>query len=314
MSQMIKPLNRIVGHYVLPAQRLYNANVVNKAHKEYIRDLNKEDFLVETKIFQLSNSTIDSVFVQQRQTSKQWVVYCRGNRGLMEFAREEMISDAKQTGANFVGFNYRGVGRSQGKPSHIKDLVADATHVVDTLINGYGVKPENIILKGHSLGGGVATLTALQFHQRGQRVYLWNDRSFSNISYVVAAWLTPIAALQQLRPWVERALYVFLTSFGWSIPASDAYNALPKTHKQCVVTPQDEIIASDASLAAQVKDTATVSEYVTAETATKGPHFVAPSDLVCAQSSGQTASSRFWQFAKRTLEQSCVTPQAQIGV
>ena len=61
----------------------------------------------------------------------------------------------------FISYNYRGYGRSEGKPSQSR-LFEDAMHIYDDLIVRYDYKPEDIILMGYSLGTGVASFLASQ--------------------------------------------------------------------------------------------------------------------------------------------------------
>ncbi len=61
----------------------------------------------------------------------------------------------------FITYNYRGYGKSEGKPSQSK-LFMDAIHIYDDLVIRYGYKPEEIILMGYSLGSGVASFLGSQ--------------------------------------------------------------------------------------------------------------------------------------------------------
>jgi pimeloyl-ACP methyl ester carboxylesterase len=61
----------------------------------------------------------------------------------------------------FITYNYRGYGKSEGKPSQSK-LFVDAMHIYDDLVLVYNYKPENIILMGYSLGSGVASFLGSQ--------------------------------------------------------------------------------------------------------------------------------------------------------
>lgn len=61
----------------------------------------------------------------------------------------------------FISYNYRGYGKSEGKPSQSR-LFEDAMHIYDDLIVRYDYKPEDIILMGYSLGTGIASFLASQ--------------------------------------------------------------------------------------------------------------------------------------------------------
>ncbi len=68
-------------------------------------------------------------------------------------------------GVNFLAFDYRGYGRSAGKPSE-EGTYLDAKAGYDWLI-GKGFKPENIIVVGESLGGGIASWVAANYKVGG---------------------------------------------------------------------------------------------------------------------------------------------------
>ena len=55
--------------------------------------------------------------------------------------------------------NHPGYGKNQGEPSQ-KVLYKNALHVYDHVTQKYGLKPENIIIVGRSLGSSVATYLA----------------------------------------------------------------------------------------------------------------------------------------------------------
>jgi len=82
------------------------------------------------------------------------ILLCHGNAGNIShrLAHAETFLNA---GASAFLFDYRGYGRSSGKPSE-KGLYADARAAYDFLI-GKGVAATNIILFGESLGSAVAT-------------------------------------------------------------------------------------------------------------------------------------------------------------
>ena len=60
---------------------------------------------------------------------------------------------------NILLINYRGYGRSEGKPEEL-DLKKDALFVFDEVSKQYGLDSDSIILMGRSLGSGIATFVA----------------------------------------------------------------------------------------------------------------------------------------------------------
>ncbi len=82
--------------------------------------------------------------------------------------------------ANIVSFNYRGYGRSTGKPSE-KAIFADALLQYSYLTETLKIKPENIIVMGRSLGTGVATYLASQ-RQVGKVILITPYDSVESVS------------------------------------------------------------------------------------------------------------------------------------
>jgi pimeloyl-ACP methyl ester carboxylesterase len=60
---------------------------------------------------------------------------------------------------SFLFMNYRGYGRSQGRPSE-RALVEDALFVLDYVIESEKIDPAHVVLMGRSLGSGVAVYVA----------------------------------------------------------------------------------------------------------------------------------------------------------
>ncbi len=81
-------------------------------------------------------------------------------------------------GVNFLAFDYRGYGRSEGKPSE-EGTYLDAKAGYDWLI-AKGFKPENIIVVGESLGGGIASWVAAK-HKVGGLVLQSSYTSVPNL-------------------------------------------------------------------------------------------------------------------------------------
>lgn len=84
------------------------------------------------------------------------LVYFGGNAE--EVSGQVLDADAF-TPWSFAAFNYRGYGRSEGRPGEAA-LTADALILFDWLAAREDVDPERIVIFGRSLGGGVAVQLA----------------------------------------------------------------------------------------------------------------------------------------------------------
>ena len=86
--------------------------------------------------------------------AKGTVLFCHGNAGNIA-DRVESLKSFHYLGYNVLIFDYRGYGRSEGKPNEI-GTYRDAEAAWQYLIETRGETPERIVLFGRSLGGAVA--------------------------------------------------------------------------------------------------------------------------------------------------------------
>jgi fermentation-respiration switch protein FrsA (DUF1100 family) len=88
------------------------------------------------------------------------ILFYHGNAGNISH-RLDYIKLLTRIGFNVFIFDYRGYGKSSGKPSE-EGLYIDALSAYDYLVNDECIKPEDIILLGRSLGGAAAIETATE--------------------------------------------------------------------------------------------------------------------------------------------------------
>ena len=84
------------------------------------------------------------------------VLYFGGNA---EEVSGQLFDAARLAPWSFAAFNYRGYGRSEGRPGEAA-LTADALAIYDRLAARGDVDPERIVVFGRSLGSGVAVRLA----------------------------------------------------------------------------------------------------------------------------------------------------------
>lgn len=152
------------------------------------------------------------------------IIKFNGNNMLYESRIQEMINDARELKATVIGFNHRGVSQSTGKVRSRDDLLVDGIAQVQRLLK-LGVKPEQIVLDGISLGGAIATLVAFYFFQKGQHIFLFNDRSFADIEKVATGIICKDRSACAQTSFESTAAFL-LKLTAWNIDASTAYRLL----------------------------------------------------------------------------------------
>ena len=88
------------------------------------------------------------------------LLWCHGNAGNMTH-RLDNLRALYRLGLSVFLFDYRGYGKSQGRPSEA-GLYQDALGAYDYLTRGRRIRPERVVLFGRSLGGAVAGELATQ--------------------------------------------------------------------------------------------------------------------------------------------------------
>ncbi|NKY52957.1 alpha/beta hydrolase [Nocardia vermiculata] len=87
------------------------------------------------------------------------VLYAHGNAGNIG-GRSPVLALLAAAGLDVLTFDYRGYGRSSGRP-HERGLYLDARAARRALLERPGVDPERVVYLGKSLGGGVLTELAV---------------------------------------------------------------------------------------------------------------------------------------------------------
>ncbi len=101
------------------------------------------------------NEVLHAWYVPAVLDTKQTVLFFHGNAGNISH-RLETIKLYHQFGFNLLIFDYRGFGNSSGKPGE-QGTYIDADTVWNYLISEKNLAPQDIIIAGRSLGGGVAS-------------------------------------------------------------------------------------------------------------------------------------------------------------
>ena len=114
---------------------------------------------LEVKIEKVSIQTTDNInllgwFHNKNLNSYKTIVYFHGNAGTLE-NRIHKLNHFKDMDVNFLIIAWRGFSGNKGKPSE-KGLYTDGASAINWL-KEKGLKEEDIIIYGESLGTGIAT-------------------------------------------------------------------------------------------------------------------------------------------------------------
>ena len=152
----------VVWYKVNEKRFLYSANAESVVPEDSLR-LQYEEVSIESSD---GAKLVCGVFPAQRaDTTSAWILYLHGNGGvdLGDIARCKIFHDL---GLNVLAVQYRGFGKSTGKPSET-GLYADAAASHNFLRTVKGVAPTSIVLYGHSMGSAIATELACRVPAAG---------------------------------------------------------------------------------------------------------------------------------------------------
>ncbi|HAU1636775.1 TPA: Dot/Icm T4SS effector SdbA [Legionella pneumophila] len=207
------------------------------------RKPNIEFFTLKTP----DGSELDSVQVtgeeeeQKSMGERKFIITCIARDQNFINWIKDLNYTAKNLGATAISFNYRGVDYSRGLVWTENNLVDDILAQVQRLIS-LGADPRNICLDGMCIGGAVATIAAAKLHEKGMKVKLNNERSFTSLSSLVFGFIVP--ELQTANWWspltygrfvLAGVVYVLLTPLiwmaGWPVDVTKAWNRIPAQDK-----------------------------------------------------------------------------------
>lgn len=261
-------LGRFVGGIVIPAQDMDFSYLA--ITDDTVANYNEEGLVCEKhEITTHDNAHLDTFEIQHSSQSKvepryqTYIINLVGNGMCYEQIIDSMKDDAKALQTNVIGFNLRGVNQSKSKlePGVVgapveqrsdrtrsrQDLLTDGIAQVQRLLDR-GVSPQNITLKGHSLGAGVATLVAKHFHKLDQPINLFNGSSFSSLTNFVVGHIrlkrdenrVPVGHKESISGkilgWLAKPFIMFGIALAkWEINAGSAYKSIPSPYKDYMV-------------------------------------------------------------------------------
>jgi hypothetical protein len=159
-------------------------------------DWDSVDLQHEDVWFESSDGTRIFGWFLPHPSPKMTILYCHGNAGNLAYHAVYAAQIREELGASVFIFDYRGYGRSEGKPFE-KGIVEDGLAAQRWLAERMGIESKDIVVWGRSLGGGVAVAVAAQQDARA----LVLENTFSSAVDVAAGkyiWL-PVRFLMRNR-------------------------------------------------------------------------------------------------------------------
>lgn len=126
---------------------------------------------IEEASFESSDGTRLHGWFAAPERPRAAVLFLHGNTGNITYFRNHIRLFDEKLSCAVLAFDYRGYGKSGGRPSEA-GVTEDARAARRWLAARCGIAEEDVILVGHSLGGGVAVDLAATDGARG--LVLWN--------------------------------------------------------------------------------------------------------------------------------------------
>lgn len=259
-----------------PFQPYLPTSVLESIHESFVfRETYRLSLIkaggIEVQLTTPDGVLLDVLYFRGRHAtpSSPTVIRLNGNAEAFELQDELLPITYSHGGYNFMMFNYRGVGRSRWaalfgsemlghawglwRVRAISGAMLDAWTLLQFATQALRVAPDQVVLIGHSIGGGIATKLAAQ--RPDLPFILCNSRSFASLA-AVAVRLTPhflgvlpTSTKGKLLQWLTRAL--LLTS-GWELNSLRHWPRVPG-FKWVEYSIGDHIIPADLALRAALQ-------------------------------------------------------------
>ncbi|CAB4264853.1 unnamed protein product [Prunus armeniaca] len=138
----------------------YSTYVDEPTGKLRISDVHPRDDVDVVKLSTKKGNEIVAMFVKNPCASLT-LLYSHGNAADLGQMYHIFTELSLHLGVNLMGYDYSGYGQSSGKPSE-QDTYADIEAAYKCLEETYGIKEEDVILYGQSVGSGPALELAIR--------------------------------------------------------------------------------------------------------------------------------------------------------
>lgn len=190
---------------------------MRKYYDEMIPELEN---LVEVIHFTSEEIELNAWYIKPENPSKPTILYCHGQAEHIAYFQKPYHVLA-ENGYGVFAAEYRGHGKSSGTPSE-EGIYKDIEAAINYLETEKGIKKEDIVLWGRSMGGAIAAEIATKYHFRG--VIL--ESTFTTLKD---------AAQYIINSGCEHPIFdakrKFLFRLAQYIPAKQTFDTISKIHK-----------------------------------------------------------------------------------
>ena len=144
-------------------------------HRYPAGDWRPTGFPFEDAWFQAADGTRLHGWYVPCANARSAVLFCHGNAGNVTHRAYILETLHRQVGVSVLIFDYRGYGRSEGKPNE-EGILADARAARGWLAAREKIAESNVVLMGESIGGAVAVDLAAR---DGAGPWCWKARSIA---------------------------------------------------------------------------------------------------------------------------------------
>ncbi|MBS0638172.1 MAG: alpha/beta hydrolase fold domain-containing protein, partial [Verrucomicrobia bacterium] len=239
-------ISSLIAKEVLPSLALTTDEIKNLQNEvdETIRGMKKVEAVRFPVNKECSLDGVTLLATEKPMEERKVLVYFLPNYVLWQEKIADLDEYRNEYDADVICCNYRGCNSGDAFPANVHDLVNDGLLMVQKLLDK-GVKPENIVVDGYSLGGGIALAVAAKLAQNGIAVNGVNERSFRSIE----------AVIQTSPLFYERLSAILVKAFAWNLSSEENIKKLsPKSKFVVIHNDNDEVIEYKASLKAALDE------------------------------------------------------------
>lgn len=121
--------------------------------------------IIEEVSFQSENIKLNAWYIEKKHFEKPVILYCHGQAEHIAYFQKPYHVLAEK-GYGVFATEYRGHGKSCGTPSE-SGIYKDIDSAINYLKTEKGIKEEDIVIWGRSMGGAIAAETATKYNLRG---------------------------------------------------------------------------------------------------------------------------------------------------